>query len=186
MSDLKEMKEALDAGLVSQADFDDVKRDYLRAKKDVLEASKEYQKKELRAREDALEANKEFQKMELQIQKRELLAKEAFQKKKAEADLQAFALESIAKHGSSIMSEDQKADLVCAYVRAKKKALEAKEEAFEFQMKELRAKEEFQKKELRAKEEALEANKEIQKMQLRAQKEALMALMANKEFQRRS
>ena len=38
LSDLKEMKEALDAGLVSQAEFDDVKRDYLRAKKKALEA----------------------------------------------------------------------------------------------------------------------------------------------------
>ena len=117
LSDLKEMKEALDAGLVSQADFDDVKRDYLRAKKDILEASKEYQKKELRAREDALEANKEFQKMELQIQKRELPAKEAFQKKKSEADLRAYALESIVKHGSSLMSEEQKVGLVRDYVK---------------------------------------------------------------------
>ena len=64
LSDLKEVKEALDAGLVSQAEFDKVKRDYLRAKKDALEASKEYQKKELRAKEEALEANKEIQKKE--------------------------------------------------------------------------------------------------------------------------
>ena len=43
LSDLKEVKEALDAGLVSQAEFDDVKRDYLRAKKEALE----FQKREL-------------------------------------------------------------------------------------------------------------------------------------------
>ena len=43
LSDLKEMKEALDAGLVSQAEYDDVKRDYLRAKKEALE----FQKREL-------------------------------------------------------------------------------------------------------------------------------------------
>jgi len=104
LSDLKEMKEALDAGLVSQAEFDDVKRDYLRAKK---EAS-EFQKKELRANEEALEANKEFQ-------KRELLAKEALQQRKADAELRTNALESIVKHGSSIMSEDQNVGLVRDY-----------------------------------------------------------------------
>jgi len=142
LSDLKEMKEALDAGLVSQADFDDVKRDYLRAKKKALvvekenlevkkqelrakkkalEANKEFQKKELRAKEEALEANKEFQKRELRtkedFQKKELLAKEAFQQRKSEADLRAYALESIVKHGSSIMSEEQKADLVRDYAK---------------------------------------------------------------------
>ena len=67
---------------------------------------------ELRAKEEALEANKEFQKMELRIQKRELIAKEAFQKRKSEEDLRAFALELIVKHGSSVMSEKQKVDLV--------------------------------------------------------------------------
>ena len=149
LSDLKEMKEALDAGLVSQAEFDDVKRDYLRAKKKALEAkeealefqkkelrakeeiqkkelrakeealraNKEFQKKELRAKEEALEANKEFQKKELQLQNRELIAKEAFQQRKSEADLRAYALESIVKHGSSLMSEEQKVDLVRDYVR---------------------------------------------------------------------
>ena len=88
LSDLKEVKEALDAGLVSQAEFDDVKRDYLRAKKEALE-----------------------------FQKRELIAKDEFQQRKADADLRAFALESIVKHGSSIMSEDQKVDLVRDYVK---------------------------------------------------------------------
>ena len=33
----KEVKEALDAGLVSQADYDDVKRNYLRAKLKAIE-----------------------------------------------------------------------------------------------------------------------------------------------------
>jgi len=79
LSDLKEVKEALDAGLVSQADFDEVKCDYLRAKKKALEAKEEFQKKELRAKEEALEASKEFQRRELiakeDFQKRELLAK---------------------------------------------------------------------------------------------------------------
>ena len=78
MSDLKEVKEALDAGLVSQAEFDNVKREYLRAKLKALEANQEaseyqkmglrakeeFQKKELRAKEEALEANKEIQKKE--------------------------------------------------------------------------------------------------------------------------
>ena len=104
LSDLKEVKEALDAGLVSQAEFDNVKRDYLRAKKEALE----FQKRELRAKEEALEANKEFQ-------KRELLAKEALQQRKADAELRTYALESIVKHGSSIMSEDQKVGLVRDY-----------------------------------------------------------------------
>ena len=89
LSDLKEMKEALDAGLVSQADYDNVKRDYLRAQKEAL----------------------------VEFQKRELLAKEEFQKRKAEADLRAYALESIVKHGSSLMSEEQKVDLVRDYIR---------------------------------------------------------------------
>ena len=89
LSDLREVKEALDAGLVSQADYDDVKRDYLRAQKEAL----------------------------VEFQKRELLAKEEFQKRKAEADLRAYALESIVKHGSSLMSEEQKADLVRDYIR---------------------------------------------------------------------
>ena len=89
LSDLKEVKEALDAGLVSQADYDDVKRDYLRAQKEAV----------------------------VEFQKRDLLAKEEFRKREAEADLRAYALESIVKHGSSIMSEEQKVDLVRDYVR---------------------------------------------------------------------
>ena len=92
LSDLREVKEALDAGLVSQAEFDEVKRDYLRG-------MEECQKLELQAKKEALEANKEFE------------------KRKSEADLRAYALESIVKHGSSIMSEDQKADLVRDYVK---------------------------------------------------------------------
>ena len=122
LSDLKEVKEALDAGLVSQADYDAVKRDYFRAKQEAIDfqkrelrAKEEFQKKELRAKEEALDAKKEFQKMELQIQKRELLAREAFQKRKADAELRTYALESIVKHGSSIMSEDQKVGLVRDY-----------------------------------------------------------------------
>ena len=190
LSDLKEVKEALDAGLVSQAEYDDVKSNYLSAKKEALEANREFQKKELRAREEALEfqkksisecqkmelrarmeaceANREFQKRELiakealhkkelhtreealwanreflkreliakvafhkkelhakkeaieankEFQKQELLAKEEFQQKRSEADLRAFALESIVKHGSSLMSEEQKADLVRDYAK---------------------------------------------------------------------
>merc|ERR1712010_165645 len=135
LSDLKEVKEALDAGLVSQAEYDAVKRDYLRVKKDALEANKEFQKreliakeafhkKELRTKEEALE----FQKMELRAKeealeanmeslKRELHAKEEFQQRKAEADLRAYALESIVKHGSTIMSEEQKIDLVRDYAK---------------------------------------------------------------------
>ena len=149
LSDLKEVKEALDAGLVSQAEYDDVKRNYLRAKMKALEAKEEafeFQKKELRAREEALEihkkgisecqkmelwarkeaieANKRFQKRDLrakeealEFQKRELIAKETFQQKKSEADLRAYALESIVKHGSSLMSEEQKVDLVRDYAK---------------------------------------------------------------------
>ena len=71
LSDLKEVKEALDAGLVSQADYGDVKRNYLRAKLKAIEL----QTKELRAEEEALEARKEFQ------------------KKKADAELRGFALD---------------------------------------------------------------------------------------------
>ena len=110
LSDLKEVKEALDAGLVSQAEYDEVKCEYLRAKK-------EFQKKALRAKEEALEASKECQKKELEFQKRELIAKEKVQQKKSEADLRAYALESIVKHGSSLMSEEQKADLVRDYAK---------------------------------------------------------------------
>ena len=188
LSDLKEVKEALDAGLVSQAEYDDVKSNYLSAKKEALEANREFQKKELRAREEALEfqkksisecqkmelrarmeaceANREFQKRELiakealhkkelhtreealwanreflkreliakvafhkkelhakkeaieaKFQKQELLAKEEFQQKRSEADLRAFALESIVKHGSSLMSEEQKVGLVRDYAK---------------------------------------------------------------------
>ena len=83
LSDLKEVKEALDAGLVSQADYDNVKRDYLRAKLKALEANQEaseYQKLELRAKKEALEANKEFQKMELRAKKEALEANKESQK----------------------------------------------------------------------------------------------------------
>jgi len=121
------MGAALDKGLVSQAEYDDVKREYLRAKKEALAAKKERHKLELRAKNEALEAKKEaleFQRKELrakeevlEFQKRELIAEEEFQKRKAEADLRAFALESIVKHGSSIMSEEQKVDLVRDYVK---------------------------------------------------------------------
>ena len=100
LSDLRETKEALDAGLVSQADFDDVKRDYLRAQKEFL-------KRELEEKKEAL----------VEFQKRELLAKEEFQQRKANAELRVFALESIIKHGASIMSEDQKSDLVREYLK---------------------------------------------------------------------
>ena len=157
LSDLKEVKAALDAGLVSQAEYDDVKRDYLTAKKEAVEfqrkalrakeesqkkelcakeesqkrellAKEEFQKKALRAKDDALEANKECQKMELrakkealdankEFQKRELIAKEAFQQRKDEADLRTSALEAIVKHGSSLMSEEQKVDLVRDYAK---------------------------------------------------------------------
>ena len=95
LSDLKEVKEALNAGLVSQADYDDVKRNYLRAKLKAIEL----QTKELRAKEEALEARKEFQ------------------KRKADAELRGFALEAIVQHGSSIMSEEQRVDLVRDYVK---------------------------------------------------------------------
>ena len=64
LSNLKEMREALDADLVSQADFDEVKRDYLRAKKKASEAKEEalevekanleVKKQELRAKKEAL------------------------------------------------------------------------------------------------------------------------------------
>ena len=77
MSALKDAKEALDAGLVSQAEFDHLKRKYLRAKEEAFE----------------------------------------FQKRESEAKLRAFALESIVKHGSSIMSEEQKVGLVRDYVK---------------------------------------------------------------------
>ena len=74
LSDLEEVKAALDKGLVSQADYDNVKREYLRAKLKALEANQEaseYQKMELRAKEE--------------FQKKELCAKEEalqFQKKR--------------------------------------------------------------------------------------------------------
>ena len=97
LSDLKEVKEALDAGLVSQAEFDKVKRDYLRAK----EEASEFQKKELRAKEEALE----FQKKELRAKEEALEANKEIQKRKAEAELRTFARESIVKQGSSIMSD---------------------------------------------------------------------------------
>jgi len=109
LSDLKEVKEALDAGLVSQGEYDAVKSDYLRMKKDALEAKKEaleFQRKELRAKEEAFE-----------FLKRELIAKEEFQQRKSEADLRAYALELIVKHGSRIMSEEQKIDLVLDYAK---------------------------------------------------------------------
>jgi len=88
LSDLKEVKAALDAGLVSQAEYDDVKRKYLRGKE-------ECQKLELQAKKEALE----------------------FQKRKRDAELRTYALESIVKHGSSIMSEEQKNDLVRDYLK---------------------------------------------------------------------
>ena len=107
LSDLEEVKAALDKGLVSQAEYDDVKRDYLRAKKKALEAKEEalvdFQKKELLAKEEFL--------------RRELLAKEALQKRESEARLRTSALDAIVKHGSSIMSEEQKVDLVRDYVK---------------------------------------------------------------------
>ena len=107
LSDLEEVKAALDKGLVSQAEYDDVKRDYLRAKKKALEAKEEalvdFQKKELLAKEEFL--------------RRELLAKEAFQKRESEARLRTSALDAIVKHGSSIMSEEQKIDLVRDYAK---------------------------------------------------------------------
>ena len=88
LSDLREVKEALDAGLVSQAEYDDVKRDYLRAQKEAvvefqrreLLAKEEFQKKALRAKDDALEANKECQKMELRAKKEALDAYDAYVK----------------------------------------------------------------------------------------------------------
>ena len=105
------------------------------ARKEAIEANKEFQKreliakeafhkKELRTKEEALE----FQKMELRAKeealeanmeslKRELHAKEEFQQRKAEADLRAYALELIVKHRSSLMSEEQKIGLVRDYVK---------------------------------------------------------------------
>ena len=59
LSDLKEMKEALDARLVTQADFDKVKRDYLRAKEEALEAKKEVEKENLEVKKQELRAKKE-------------------------------------------------------------------------------------------------------------------------------
>ena len=87
LSDLKEVKAALDAGLVSQAEYDDVKRKYLRGKE-------ECQKLELQAKKEALE----------------------FQKRKRDAELRKFALDAIVKHWSSLMSEEQRVDLVRDYV----------------------------------------------------------------------
>ena len=106
LSDLKEVKEALDAGLVSQVEYDDVKRDYLRAKKEAFE----FQTKELRAKE-------EYQKMELLAKKEALEAKKEFHKKKSDAELRVFALDAIVKHGSSLMSEEQRVDLVRDYAK---------------------------------------------------------------------
>jgi len=74
VAELSTVKAALDAGLVSQADYDAMKRKFL-----------------------ALQAT--------------------LQQRKADADLRAFALESIVKHGSSLMSEEQRVDLVRDYVR---------------------------------------------------------------------
>lgn len=109
LSDLEEVKAALDKGLVSQAEFDEVKLEYLRAKKEALQANKKFQKKELRAKEEALEFQKksisECQKMELCARKEAIEANKEFQQKKSEADLRAYALESIVKHGSSIIAE---------------------------------------------------------------------------------
>ena len=59
MNDLKEVKEALDARLVTQADFDKVKRDYLRAKEEALEAKKEVEKENLEVKKQELRAKKE-------------------------------------------------------------------------------------------------------------------------------
>ena len=95
LSDLKELKAALDAGLVSQADYDDAKCDYLRAKKETVE----FQRRERRAKEEEFEAKKEFQ------------------QKKYDAELRAFALDSIVKHGGDLLSEEQKVDLVRDYVK---------------------------------------------------------------------
>ena len=134
LSDLKEVKEALDAGLISQAEYDAVKSDYVRAKKEcqklelrtkneafmAKKEALEFQRKQLRAKEEALEFQKKERRAKeeaLEFQKRELIAKEAFQQRKAEADLRAYALESIVKHGSSLMSEEQKADLVRDYAK---------------------------------------------------------------------
>ena len=88
LSDLKELKAALDAGLVSQADYDDAKCDYLRAKKETVE----FQRRERRAKEEEFEAKKEFQ------------------QKKYDAELRAFALDSIVKHGGDLLSEAMKSN----------------------------------------------------------------------------
>ena len=75
MATLNDLKEVLDAGLVSQADYDNVKREYLRAKLKALEANQEaseYQKIELRAKKEALEANKELQRKELRAREEAL------------------------------------------------------------------------------------------------------------------
>ena len=112
LSDLKGVKEALDAGLLSQTDYDDVKRDYLRTQREALEAEKEafeLKKMELRAKKEALATFEDFQ-------KRELIAKEEFQKRKRDAELRKFALDAIVKHWSSLMSEEQRVDLVRDYV----------------------------------------------------------------------
>ena len=74
VAELSTVKAALDAGLVSQADYDAMKRKFL-----------------------ALQAT--------------------LQQRKADADLRAFALESIVKHGSSLMSEEQRVDLVRDYAK---------------------------------------------------------------------
>ena len=65
---------------------------------------------DLRTKEEAFKASKEFQ-------KKVMIAKEVLQQKKSEADLRAYALESIVKHGSSLMSEEQKVGLVRDYVK---------------------------------------------------------------------
>ena len=76
---------------------------------------------DLCAKKEALETSKHFQKQELILKQmrmeRELLVKAAFQKRKCEADLRTYALESIVKHGSSIMSVEQKVDLVRDYLK---------------------------------------------------------------------
>ena len=165
LSDLKEVKEALDAGLISQAEYDAVKSDYFRAKLKALEAALAFQMKELRAKEEALEANREFQKRELIAKevylKRELIAEEAFHKKELRTKEEAL----------SANRESQKRELHNKEVSLNRElvAKEAFQQAnMEILKMELRAKEEFQKKELRAKEEALEANKEFQKRELHA------------------
>ena len=83
LSDLKEVKEALDAGFVSQTEYDEVKSDYLRAKK-------ECQKLELRAKNEAFLAKKEA----FEFQRKELRAKEEFQKKELRAKEEALEFPS--------------------------------------------------------------------------------------------